>query len=110
VRQVAPHGWDREQSCSYQRFVLDFVLQVIAAADANDLPVPEGIRERGRAMVAATGTLLGARLRAPRIGDSDDARGLPYFREDLWDFGEILAVGASVLDAPELSPSAASGY
>lgn len=110
VRQVEPHGWDREQSCSYQRFVLDFVLQVIAAADANQVPVPAGIRERGRAMVAATRTMLGPTLRAPRIGDSDDARGLPFFREDLWDFGELLAVGAAVLDAPELSPAPASGY
>jgi len=110
VRQVGANGWDLEQSCSYQRFVLDFALQVIAAADVNALPLPDGIRQRARAMVTATRTMLGATLRAPRIGDSDDARGLPFFRDDLWDFGELLAVGASVLDAPELSPTAASSY
>lgn len=110
VRQVADHGWDREQSCSYQRFVLDFALQVIAIGDANHADVPAGIRQRARAMVAAVGTLLSADLRAPRIGDSDDARALPFFREDLWDFSELLAVGAAVLDAPELSPRPASSY
>jgi len=110
LHQVADHGWDREQSCSYQRFVLDFTLQVIAMADANQVEVPAGIRQRARAMVTAIGTLLNADLRAPRIGDSDDARGLPFFRPDLWDFSELLAVGAAVLDAPELSPRPPSSY
>ncbi|HXQ20254.1 MAG TPA: glycosyltransferase, partial [Candidatus Acidoferrales bacterium] len=39
-RQVAPDGIDREQTMSYQRFVLDLLLQVIALADRNAIALP----------------------------------------------------------------------
>ena len=97
VRQVAEDGVDREQTMSYQRFVLDFYLQVVAIAQRNGVPLPGVLRTRPAAMLDAVRVLVGPNGRAPRIGDSDDARGLPFFTEDLWDFTELLAVGEAVL-------------
>lgn len=94
--QVAEDGVDIEQATSYQRFVLDLVLQVIALADRNGVPIDPVLRSRARAMLEAVAILIGPSGRAPRIGDSDDARGLPFFTEDHWDFGELLALGAAV--------------
>ncbi len=96
-QQVADDGVDVEQATSYQRFVLDLVLQVIALAERNVVSIPVRLRERAEAMLAATAALVGPSCRAPRIGDSDDARGLPFFSADPWDFGELLALGRAVL-------------
>ncbi len=96
VFQVAEDGVDIEQATSYQRFVLDLVLQVIALADRNGVAIDPALRSRARAMLDAVSTLIGSHGRAPRIGDSDDARGLPFSAVDHWDFGELLAAGSAV--------------
>ncbi|MBI4516767.1 MAG: alginate lyase family protein [Deltaproteobacteria bacterium] len=96
-RQVAEDGVDREQSTSYQRFVLDLILQVIALAHRNQLPLPTVLVTRAAAMLDAIRALVGPNQQAPRIGDSDDARGVPFVTADHWDFAEILALGDAVL-------------
>ena len=48
-------------------------------------------------MLGAVDVLVAPSGRAPRFGDSDDARGLPFFTEDLWDFHELLALGRAVM-------------
>jgi len=95
--QVAEDGIDIEQATSYQRFVLDLVLQVLAFADRNGIEVSGQLRARASAMLEAVEVLVGPGHRMPRIGDSDDARGLPFFTIDPWDFGELLAAGDAVL-------------
>lgn len=99
-RQVAEDGVGREQATSYQRYVLDWMLQVIRLAERNGVALPPGIRARTRAMLDALAVLVGPGSRAPRIGDSDHARAVPFFTEDYWQFDEILALGAATLGAP----------
>lgn len=96
-RQVAEDGVGHEQATSYQRYVLDWMLQVTWLADRNDVALPPVIRARTRAMLDALTVLVGPRGRAPRIGDSDHARAVPFFTEDYWRFDEILALGAATL-------------
>jgi hypothetical protein len=96
-RQVGDDGVDHEQATSYQRFVLDFVLQVIVLAERSGTAIPPIIRARAAAMLEAIGVLVGASGRVPRLGDSDDARGLPFFTAEPWDFSELLALGARIL-------------
>ena len=69
--QVAEDGIDVEQATSYQRFVLDLVLQVIALADRNGVAIDPVLRSRARAMLEAVAVLVGPNGRAPRIGDHD---------------------------------------
>lgn len=97
ARQVAADGVDREQAMSYQRFVLDLLLQVIALAGRNGIALPPALRSCALSMLQAVRVLVGRDHRAPRIGDSDEARGIPFFTEDFWDFGELLGLGAAVL-------------
>jgi hypothetical protein len=99
-RQVGPDGIDREQATSYQRFVLDFALQALAVGRRNGLSLP-AVADRARAMLDACETLAGTGGRTPRIGDGDDARGLPFFTDDPWDFEQVVATGRALLgDAP----------
>lgn len=96
-RQVAEDGVGREQATSYQRYVLDWMLQVIRLAAGNGVALPPVIRARTRAMLDALAVLVGPGGRAPRLGDSDHARAVPFFTEDYWCFDEILALGAATL-------------
>lgn len=77
-RQVAPDGVCREQSAGYQRFVLDFYLQVLALARRAGRELPPIIGERVRAMLEFLLALAGENGELPAIGDSDDARGIPF--------------------------------
>jgi hypothetical protein len=77
-RQVTPDGVGREQSTGYQRFVLDFYRQVLGIARRCGRPLPPVIGARIRAMENFLGALAGPGGPTPRIGDSDDARGVPF--------------------------------
>jgi len=78
ARQVSPDGVDREHSTDYQRFVLDFYLQVMALARRVNRALPPVIRQRVAGMLDFLETLGGPDGQVPAIGDSDDARGLPF--------------------------------
>ncbi len=97
LHQVEADGISKEQATSYQRFVLDLVLQAMVMAERNGKPFDPAVKARVGAMLEAARALAGAHLRAPRIGDSDDARGVPFFCKDHWSFEDLLAVGSSVL-------------
>lgn len=96
ARQVAPDGVDREQATSYQRFVLDFALQALAIARRNGVESAT-ISRCARAMLDACEVLVGSSGRAPRIGDGDDARGLPFFTAEPWDFEQVIATGRALV-------------
>lgn len=109
-KQVAPDGTDREQATSYQRFVLDLLLQVIAMARRTSNDVPSVLVMRASSMLNAVSILINSSGRAPRIGDSDDARGVPFFTDDSWDFREILSMGSIVLGEAESYSQHHVGY
>jgi hypothetical protein len=96
VRQVAPDGVDREQATGYHRFVLDFALQALAVARRCDVDLP-GVATRVGRMLDACEALSGAQGRAPRIGDGDEGRGVPFFTGDPWDFSQVVAAGRALL-------------
>lgn len=95
-RQVTPDGVNAEQATSYHRFVLDFYLQVyILAQRAGEEKLVEGrLSERLEAMLAFASALAGAHGVAPMIGDSDDARGVPFLEGVGWDFRDVLSTGS----------------
>ncbi len=101
ARQVHSDGMSREQSTSYQRFVIDFCLQVIRIADRNGIALPATIRPTTRRMLDALAEFVGASGHAPQIGDSDGARGLPFFDGEFWDFRGVQEQGASVLKSSQ---------
>jgi Heparinase II/III-like protein/Heparinase II/III N-terminus len=94
ARQVTPDGVSKEQASSYQRFVLDFYLQVLVLAKRNRLELPAIVADRVEQMLEFVSSLAGPSGEAPMVGDSDDARALPVTSHPRWDFRDLLCIGA----------------
>lgn len=70
--QIAPDGVSREQTFSYQRFVLEFLLLCRMAAVGAGKGAPAGIDGRLRASLRFLGAVMDASGRQPMVGDGDD--------------------------------------
>lgn len=97
-RQISSDGVNREQATSYHRFVLDFLLQILALGRRIRDPLPPVLHERARAALTFVSALVGPRGDVPMIGDSDDARGIPLPELSGWDFRDLLSTGAVLFD------------
>ena len=91
-RQVATDGVSREQSSAYQRFVLEFYLQVIPLGRRNGNGIDAAAEEHVARMVRVV-QRLGAGGLDPAIGDGDDGRGLPFPESDSA-ISDVLSIGA----------------
>lgn len=70
LEQVLPDGTHFERSPMYHAIALGDLLEVMSLADAAAFPVPDDVRERIRAMVSATGTLIRPDGRAHLFNDA----------------------------------------
>lgn len=93
-RQIASDGVNKEQATSYHRFVLDFFLQVLVLAQRNGIRLSPTISRQIASMIEFVAALAGDHGTAPMIGDSDDARGLPFLELVGWNFKDTLSTGA----------------
>ena len=93
-RQIAPDGVNCEQATSYHRFVLDFYLQILVLARRNEIELSPAVAEQIESMIEFVAALAGSVGIAPMIGDSDDARGLPFLELVGWNFKDTLSTGA----------------
>jgi uncharacterized heparinase superfamily protein len=100
-RQITPDGVNREQATSYHRFVLDFYIQLLVLARRIRESLPAVFEQRVQAMLEFVAALIGDRGMAPMIGDSDDARGVPFLELSGWDFRDLLSTGAVLFERPE---------
>ncbi len=100
-RQVMPDGVNAEQATSYHRFVLDFYLQIYILAQRAGEALPRALAERLEAMLEFASALAGAHGVGPMIGDSDDARGVPFVDGVGWDFRDVLSTGAVLFQRPD---------
>ena len=94
-KQNFDDGVNKEQSPSYQRFVLDFTLLALLLSEWNaigEVPLTRRYTER---MLDYIMHATGPDGRVPMIGDSGDIRGYKLSSGDnTWDFREKLAIGA----------------
>lgn len=70
--QVAPDGVNREQSTSYQQFVLDLLLFTLLAGKANGQWFSVGYESRIEAMLEFIASIMDAGGNVPMLGDADD--------------------------------------
>lgn len=93
-RQVTSDGVGKEQATSYQRFVLEFYLQLIVLSRRAGRPLAKVVVNRVQQMLEFVAALAGMHGVSPMIGDSDDARAFPVFQASNWDFRDLLSIGA----------------
>lgn len=72
--QIAPDGVSREQSTSYQQFVLDLLLLPLLAGKANGHWFSAAYESRIEAMLEFVASMMDAGGELPMIGDADDGR------------------------------------
>ncbi len=70
--QVAPDGVNREQSSSYQQFVLEFLLLTLLAGKANGQWFSVAYESRIEAMLEFLASIMDAGGNVPMLGDADD--------------------------------------
>ncbi len=70
--QVAPDGVSREQSVSYQQFVLDLLLLTLLAGKASGQWFSVAYESRIEAMLEYLASIMDAGGNVPMIGDADD--------------------------------------
>jgi hypothetical protein len=70
--QIAPDGVSREQSTSYQQFVLDLLLYALLAGKANGQWFSVAFESRIEAMLEFLASVMDAGGNVPMLGDADD--------------------------------------
>jgi uncharacterized heparinase superfamily protein len=104
IRQSHADGGTREQALSYQMFVLQFVLAAAHVGRARGSELSAPALDRAGRMLEFIARLSDAGA-PPMFGDSDDGYVL-----DLGGRGSpqsVLALGAAILNRPDLCPAAA---
>ncbi len=105
-RQIGADGVNREQATSYHRFVLDFYLQILILAKRNEFALAPAIAKQVKSMIEFVAAMAGSNGVVPMIGDSDDARGIPFLELVGWDFEDTLSTGAVLFQRREWKRSA----
>jgi hypothetical protein len=100
-------GLSREQTTSYQLFVLQFLLLSMVAGRARGIEFPEPQRHRVNTMLRSLADMRDAGGNLPMIGDGDDGQVIQLSQEDdFCPYRSAFATGALLFDDPELAREA----
>jgi hypothetical protein len=104
-KQVLPDGGHAERSTHYQRYTLDFYLMALRTARLDGDRDAEGrFADASGRLAEFTRAIADDAGRLPLIGDDDGGMLWPLTGAECADVRESLAVAATLLDRPELSP------
>ena len=107
TRQVAPDGVNREQSVSYQQFVLDFLLICLLAGKENGIWFSVTYETRVEAMLEYLASIMDVNGNVPMFGDSDDGQVVRLAPgDDFSSYRSLLATGAIVFRSGEFKRKA----
>lgn len=101
LEQTLEDGFSFEGSTGYHRLALELFLLGDLCATTAGVPLPARQRERLAQMFEATKAIVDGEGRAPRIGDDDSGRCLPFYPRDSLDHGWLLPIGAALFDRPD---------
>ena len=108
-RQIAPDGVDREQSVSYQQFVLDFLLICLLAGKENGIWFSVTYEARVEVMLEYLASIMDVSGNVPMFGDSDDGQVVRLAPdENFSSYRSLLATGAIVFRSGEFKRKAGS--
>ncbi|HEY0839605.1 MAG TPA: alginate lyase family protein, partial [Vulgatibacter sp.] len=105
-RQVLPDGFSFEGSVGYHRLALELFTLGELCARAAGAPIDAEARRRLARMYRATLELHDPSAPAPRFGDDDSGRAIPFGPRPFGELGWILALGAASLGMDELGVEA----
>ena len=101
-RQFYIDGGSKEQSFSYQRFVLNLMLQVCIFSKKIDDKFSDNFETMLVKMAEFMMYSIGPNNELPMIGDSDGARGLPLIsNKEFWVEKDIFCLGAALFGRGE---------
>lgn len=78
LKQLAADGSSVEQSLTYEKFVLEFLVVAGSLAAARGEPFPEPVRERLAAVAGHLDAVTAPDGALPRVGDCDSGRGADW--------------------------------
>lgn len=99
---ILPDGVYAEQTTGYFRFVAEFLLPLIHAAETKGISLPEVIGRRLSAGLKFVKDLTPDPATVPMIGDADNGLAIGWNISDFWDFSPLLATGAVMFNEPWL--------
>ncbi|MCG3121056.1 MAG: hypothetical protein ALAOOOJD_03996 [bacterium] len=94
AKQFHRDGICVEQALSYHHFTLSFYLLTAILAERNGETVPPVMRERLERALEFSLFSMQPNGAHPMIGDNDNARAIYFGDYQIWDFRELLALGA----------------
>jgi hypothetical protein len=107
ARQFYEDGGSTEQATYYHNYCLGFFLIGILLRQRRDEPVAEPMLRRLEKALEFTMWLTTSEGTVPRIGDVDDARSIRFENPPLWDFRNLLSLGAVLFSRSDMKAVAA---
>ncbi|REJ64759.1 MAG: hypothetical protein DWQ31_20955 [Planctomycetota bacterium] len=92
--QYYEDGGSTEQATFYHNYCLGFLLLAVLTRQRRGEPVPRRMLERIERALEFTMWMTRGDGRVPRIGDVDNARSIRFAELPLWDFRNLLSIGA----------------
>jgi len=106
-KQIHPDGTHYEQSVSYHRYVLEFLLSIALVFRYTGKEVPAPVREKTEKAAEYLMHMLSPDGQAHLISDADGARVFRLGTSDINDYRPHLALSAALFNNPRLAHQAA---
>lgn len=108
--QNAPDGVNREQTVSYQQFVLDLMLLPLLSGRANAIEFPDSYIKRIEAMMEFLASIMDCDGNVPMIGDADDGRVVQLSTSaGFCNYQSLLATGAVLFQRGDFKAKVRAG-
>ena len=102
ARQFYSDGGSTEQAAFYHNYCLGFFLLAILLRRKQELPVPESMLQRIERALEFSMWITQPDGLTPRIGDVDDARSIRFENPPLWDFRNLISLGAILFERGDM--------
>ncbi|MGD9817658.1 MAG: alginate lyase family protein [Desulfomonilaceae bacterium] len=100
---ILPDGIYAEQSTSYAKFILEFLLPIVIPRDPGCDKLSSEVKHLIHKSLHALNDISDERCIAPMIGDSDSGSALGFYLDDYWDMSWLLVCGSKIFNDPGLA-------
>jgi hypothetical protein len=101
-RQTFEEGISREQSTSYHRFIVDFMILIFITCQRFNIDISERFGQKLERMLEYLMYITMPDGKIPAIGDSDDGRGFKLSSDDFWNMRSHLSSGCVLFNRGDM--------